>query len=233
MPSNELYEHCLERFNRHELIELCCCLANKVQAGHAQAQTMRIQYEGVLRMHTETMHTTNLLQKELRDKASLLDTKMQSLDQDRRLLERSDAGLRTAVIRQARQVVDLKNEINALQSEMRSETSSGHVRVEPITELVKQILEQMEEILTDPVSLDLFDDPLTLTSGHTLSRSTVRLILSRSREYNTFVCPMSRSLIFTTQRRINREPRSTTVANILEVYNNLKAGLENIEQTMQ
>ena len=224
LSSNELSKQC-ERFNRPDLIRLCKHLAIELQKTRTEARYLQASKEDMCRAHAETIRATNLLQTELREKSNQLGTKMRALEQERLLAERTEKGLRAAVIRQERQITDIRADLSkALSSEIKAEALSSHGGIDTLATLCKQTIDQMEECLSDPVSLDRFNDPVTIESGHTYNRSTLIELAIRSRDLNRIQCPISKAWI---RKAVNRE-KSIIATNMMDICDRLKAGLGNM-----
>ncbi len=83
----------------------------------------------------------------------------------------------------------------------------------------------MKECLTDPVTFDPLDDPVTIDSGHTYNRRTLMELAFRSTERYAIKCPMSN----TWTRTGMSSDKSIITTYMMEMYHSLKAELESIE----
>jgi len=239
MTSDAFTEYC-KSFRKDQLIQISRHFAEEVLIYKRQSayevqlnNELHVSNRELHRVHTDTMRTTERLQAELREKIHLLDAKVQSLEQERILIERSEAGLRVAVNQQIRQIEDLKSELAALGEEIRTDDSTPveYFLPKPLLEKGKATLQQMEEHLTDPVTFELFTDPITLSSGHTFSRQTVYQV-ERNARGRGFRCPVSNRWVDLDERYIAVTPKSITVAKMTELYSAMKAEWDRMESEM-
>jgi hypothetical protein len=159
------------------------------------------------------------------------DAQIRSLRDEILQLEMTAQGHRQAVNRQARELINLAVDMRDLKAELEQRnkcSTSVEMNITPIM-LIKNarlMIEEMEKHLIDPVTLDLFADPITLETGHTYSRNTVIGMLRNGRA--GFACPLSRW-------RVNPDPRqarSNVIATLVDLYTRMKETLDISELQM-
>lgn len=144
------------------------------------------------------------------EKQALVSThsRLRSLELDitneRLRLDQVEHEMRESSILQAREISRLTDEVCIL-------------RKKEIQSLVP-LVDMMEECLTDPVSWELFVDPITLNSGHLLSRSSLIGCCTNG----VFRCPITRIAI----QRGPTELKTVAIEQLVEIYKKMRSELD-------
>ena len=224
--------------SKRQLIDKCLSVMEENKILKEFANLMQTVREDTISMHHEFKLQTAQLQRETDDRVK---KQMAEIEEERRtlqqtttriheeqaLIERSEAGLRTAVIQQTREIVSLRTELDALKSELL--LKERHSELAPAqyllsTRLVKNIRSMVIEMgdhLTDPVSFDLLLDPITLYTGHTLNRDIINRLRSDTTR-GVFKCPFTRQNISV----VTAHPKSITIANLSALYMRMNSWLD-------
>jgi hypothetical protein len=130
---------------------------------------------------------------------------------------------RIAVRQQAKDIARLQAEIKEALEHSSTEVTGRDAQV---VQSLKTMINQMRERLTDPVSLELFEDPVTLFSGHTLSSKTVLGIQNKTPRDGDFRCPMTRESMPMSQFKYVAGKRSVNIAQLTDLYVQMQRALD-------
>ena len=234
MRGDVLIDQC-NGLNRQELIEVCQRMANKLHESRAHAQGLQERYSTLNpqleQLRTEVVQLNDRVERErhahlqtMRAHATQRQAERGLHDEMNRLMD-SEAGLRGAFKRQELQIASLRDELASCRvSPANSGPPLADRQVDKLIQHCHKTLEHMEICLTDPVSSELHDDPVTIDSGHTYNRSTLLNLARRSDDRYSIKCPMSNTFTRTGMGSDN----SIMTRSMMEMYLSLKAELEGI-----
>jgi hypothetical protein len=194
--SNEVTEEFMNQLELPELKALCRNLSRELLGSKRTVEEISKFYQWVQKdkedthkRYSEMTYIQEMETKQMRLALQKihapLEEEREKLQKERLLLEKTRKQsadcfekLRSSTDALFRETDALKNELLSLQRMCPADLIS--------------CLEEMGEILTDPVSLDHFDDPITF-KGHTYSRAVVNRIAGDEIDTRrTFKCPYSR-----------------------------------------
>ncbi len=214
MGQSQLVELCLENEKcLHRLEQRVDSLLLEVESSARYANLMRNSKEEVHRMNHKLTLSSEQLQQAMNEQ----------LKKHARLHGEHE-GLRTAVDRQTREILALRCELDTLKSDTLST---------PLVENIQLMIEEMGELLMDPVSFELLHDPVTLVTGHTFNRGTVVNMSERSevkckclKKCGVFLCPMTRKCVPGVP-----EQNTFIVAKLPELYLRMSAWLVEVHKS--
>ena len=159
------------------------------------------------------------------------DTELQLLKEEVSLLRTSEHGQRQAANRLAREAMNLTRELHEFKDEMKQHKTELALidvsfMITSIIENSKAMLDEMEECLIDPISYNIFDDPVTLGSGHTINRDSMHAMMRNLRAGEMFRCPVTNARIPTPGPQ---QQRSHTISMITTIYNTMRRRLTESE----
>jgi hypothetical protein len=222
--------------NRQELIEVCQRMANNLHESRAHAQGLQERYSTLNpqleQLRTEVVQLNDRVERErhahlqtMRAHATQRQAERGLHDEMNRLTD-SEAGLRGAFNRHELQIASLRAELASLRvSPTRSDPPPTDRQVDKLIQHCHKTLELMENILTDPVTSELLDDPVTIESGHTYNRRTLEHLTRISSESYAIRCPMSQAWT----RQCLSNDVSIMTRTMMDIYISLKAELEGMK----
>jgi hypothetical protein len=229
-PGAPLTEEHMKAMSKKELIKLCLetaeenrLLTERNRRLNEYTERMSQSSEEVKRMFNDMKRTYEQFQMELRREIAILRESKASLEQERDMINRSEAGLRYAVIRQMREMESLRNDMHALHCESNPPTQHG-ASDNSLLKNIKATLQEAEDLLEDKVTLELLTDPITLFTGHTFNRSTLVRIRRNSTHYDGFRCPITNQMVRITN--IDTVPKSIIITKLTALFIAMKTVVE-------
>lgn len=215
--------------SKRQLVVLCIKLKHTAHEKTQAANTLKFGMDAMRSMSEDARRVNDQFRAEMVERGRLRDRELAALTEEKAVLVRSEEGLRNAVGRQTREIVFLRNEVETIKSEMGSKhhpTDTESTCVEYFTPAIlvqnaKTMLDEMEVCLTDPITFELFTDPVTLPTGHTVDRTVMRDLVAHSR--GRVRCPVSRSVL---PYGTEMPGKNIRLADLTELYTRMKANLD-------
>ena len=202
------FERKLYSMNHYELRELCL----KLKEEHKE-EMQRLKDNEKWNMRT-VQNMYNQLETRINGEIASMEAERKAFKEEKALLLREleytktrEQGLLATFGRHVREVKALRKELDAVQSDPMS--------VQWIFTSLQSMVDEMGDILSDPVSFGILQDPIVLPTGHAYNRATLNLLQKEVVKGGTFQCPISKVLV---QSDGTEYKKIITIAKLSDLY---------------
>jgi hypothetical protein len=210
------FERKLYSMNHYELRELCL----KLKEEHKE-EMQRLKDNEKWKMRT-VHNMYSQLEKRINSEIASIEAERKAFQAEKaRLLKelenatKREEGLQASFSRQVREVKALREELDAVLSDL--------MPVRWIFTSLQSMVDEMGEILTDPVSYVILHDPVVLPTGHAYNKDTINRMQEGVVEGGTFRCPKSQVPVLSNGTGYNKV---VTIADLSELYLRMNKWLE-------
>ena len=213
-----VFESSLKFLSHSELRRLCVALKERnkeelervkryAECSDTHSKTMQESKETVHNMYTQ-------LEKRINGEIASIEAERKAFKEEKALLLKElecaktrEQGLLATFGRHVREVKALRKELDAVQSDPMS--------VQWIFTSLQSMVDEMGDILSDPVSFEILQDPIVLPTGHAYNRATLNLLQKEVVKGGTFQCPISKVLV---QSDGTEYKKIITIAKLSDLY---------------